>query len=137
MAHPGGRPSKLDAAFIQKAEEYLLGYEELGDVIPSIAGLALFTRVRRATIHAWMAGELPDVDERFKTQFSDIISELQEAQEQKLLNGGLSGAFNSTITKLVLSKHDYSDKVDNVSSDGSMSPNNELKVTVSRSSKGE
>jgi len=29
-----------------------------------------------------------------------------------LLSGGLSGSMNSTITKLVLSKHGYSDKVD-------------------------
>lgn len=48
----------------------------------------------------------------------DIIS----TQEQILLNRGLMGAFNSNITKLMLSKHGYSDKqeIDHQSSDGSM-----------------
>lgn len=132
MAHAGGRPSKLDAAFIQKAEEYLLGYEERGDVIPSIAGLALYTRVRRSTIHSWLAN-IPDVSEDLKEQFMDIIGELQEEQEQKLLSGGLSGSFNATITKLVLSKHDYSDKVEQShTSDGSFASPGTLNVTISR-----
>jgi hypothetical protein len=45
-----------------------------------------------------------------------------------LIDGGLIGDFNPTITKLMLTKHGYSDKqeVDNKSSDGSMTP----KVTL-------
>jgi hypothetical protein len=39
-----------------------------------------------------------------------------------LLNNGLDGTFNPPITKMMLSKHGYSDKIeqDHTSSDGSM-----------------
>jgi hypothetical protein len=43
-------------------------------------------------------------------------------QERKLTNGSLSNQLNPMIAKLMLSKHGYSDKIDNVSSDGSMTP---------------
>jgi len=43
-------------------------------------------------------------------EFSDILKELDADQEIKLLNSGLTGDFNSTITKLILTKHGYSDK---------------------------
>ena len=33
-------------------------------------------------------------------------------QEKDLINKGLTGDFNSTITKLILTKHGYSDKQD-------------------------
>ncbi|WP_415843310.1 terminase small subunit [Xenorhabdus thuongxuanensis] len=42
----------------------------------------------------------------------------------KLINKGLTGDFNSTIAKMMLTKHGYSDKqeIDHRSPDGSMSP---------------
>lgn len=45
-------------------------------------------------------------------------------QEKISLTGGLSGEMNSTIVKLLLANHGYSDRVqqDSISSDGSMSP---------------
>ncbi|MDF7480882.1 DNA-packaging protein, partial [Proteus mirabilis] len=45
-------------------------------------------------------------------------------QEMKLINSGLAGDFNATITKLMLANHGYSEKqeVDHTSSDNSMSP---------------
>ena len=56
--------------------------------------------------------------------FLHILAELNTEQEFTLLNNGLTGEFNTAITKLVLTKHDYSDKVaqDVTSSDGSMKP---------------
>ena len=100
--HPGGRPTKYTPELIRKAKEYLDTYEEKGDVIPSIAGMAQELDLTRETIHTW-------VKDKNKKQFSDIIKALSYAQERKLLNGGLNSTMNSTITKLVLSKHGYHD----------------------------
>ena len=111
----GGRPTKYNDEILSTAEDYIVNYEEYGDVIPSIAGLACELGVSRETVHAWTK----DDD---KIEFSDIIKSLATAQERKLLNGGLKGGYNPMISKLILTKHGYSDKseVDNRSSDGSL-----------------
>lgn len=111
-----GRPSKL-AESKEKAREYLLGgYETIGDVVPSVAGLACYLGVARSSIYKW-AGE-----DKSEDGFSDIVEGILSLQENKLLNGGLKGDYNPTIAKLLLAKHGYAEKqeVDNKSSDGSM-----------------
>lgn len=108
-----GRPSKLTDELMNKAQDYAdFGYEEQGDAVPSVAGLAVYLGVGRSTIYD------------NKSAFSDILEQIAQKQEQKLINGGLLGGFNATIVKMMLTKHGYSDKqvVDNTSSDGSMSP---------------
>lgn len=110
---PLGRPSKLTDELMNKAQDYAdFGYEEQGDAVPSVAGLAVYLGVGRSTIYD------------NKSAFSDILEQIAQKQEQKLINGGLLGGFNATIVKMMLTKHGYSDKqvVDNTSSDGSMSP---------------
>ncbi|MEN7471298.1 terminase small subunit, partial [Providencia stuartii] len=49
---------------------------------------------------------------------------IKTLQENRLINKGLIGEFNPTITKLMLANHGYSEKqeVDHKSSDSSMSP---------------
>ena len=42
-----------------------------------------------------------------------ILADIQARQQELLLNSGLTGEFNSTITKLVLGKHGYSEKSEN------------------------
>ena len=113
----GGRPSIYTPELLEKARHYVLNYADYGDQIPSIAGLACELSISRDTCHAW-------AKEEDKPEFSDIIRDIAQAQERKLLNGGLSGSFNPTIAKLVMSKHGYSEKseLDHTSSDGSMSP---------------
>ncbi|MDF7387072.1 DNA-packaging protein, partial [Proteus mirabilis] len=56
-------------------------------------------------------------------EFSDTLDGIMAFQEMKLINSGLAGDFNATITKLMLANHGYSEKqeVDHQSSDGSMS----------------
>lgn len=110
-----GRPSKL-AESIEPARKYLLGgFAELGDVVPSVAGLACYLAVSRSSIYEW--SKVPG-------EFSDIVEGILSLQENKLLNGGLKGELNPTIAKLLLAKHGYADKaeVDNKSSDGTMTP---------------
>lgn len=130
------RPTKLTSAFIELAEEYINTWEEIGDIIPSIAGLAVFTRVSRDSIHEWSNNKPAEATQDNYSAFSDILSTLVATQEQKLLNGGLSGSMNATITKLVLHKHNYSDKaeVDNTSSDGSCGVG-DLNITVTKPGK--
>jgi len=111
-----GRPSKLTDEVKKQAENYIAGdWMKLGHVIPSAVGLARCLQVGKRTIYDWA-----DRDE----DFSHMLAELNAEQEFTLLNNGLTGEFNTAITKLVLAKHDYSDKVsqDVTSSDGSMKP---------------
>lgn len=108
-----GRPSKL-AESIEKAKEYLMGgYEAVGDVVPSVAGLACYLGISRSTAQEYA---------KDNAEFSGTLEAIKTLQENKLINKGLVGDFNPTITKLMLANHGYSDKaeIDNKSSDGSM-----------------
>ena len=110
-----GRPSKL-ADSLEKAKEYLLGgYETVGDVVPSVAGMACYLGISRSRAYEYA---------KQSTEFKDTLEHINTMQERGLINKGLNGEFNATITKLMLANHGYSDKaeVDNKSSDGSMSP---------------
>lgn len=57
-------------------------------------------------------------------EFLRTLDKIAYLQERISLNGGLRGDLNSTIVKLLLANHGYSDKIqqDNTSSDGSMTP---------------
>lgn len=85
--------------------------------MPSVAGLACEIGISRETCHAWARDE--------DNQFSDILKAIAKKQERELLNNGLGGIFNPPITKMMLSKHGYSDRIeqDHTSSDGSMKTN--------------
>ncbi len=100
--HPGGRPTKYNPEVLRKTEEYLTSWEELGHKIPSIAGLAQVIDVTRERIAIWR-------QDKNKAEFSHMLSKLKSIQEARLLDNGLDGTFNSAITKLVLSKHGYTD----------------------------
>ncbi|EOX2922846.1 DNA-packaging protein [Providencia stuartii] len=110
-----GRPSKFAESLV-KAKEYLMGgYETVVDVVPSVAGLACYLGVSRSTVQQY-AKENED--------FSGTLEAIKTLQENRLINKGLIGEFNPTITKLMLANHGYSEKqeVDHKSSDSSMSP---------------
>jgi hypothetical protein len=101
----GGRPSKYSDELCRKARLYVKGgYAEAGDVVPQIAGLACELGIRRETIYAW-------VQEPDKEEFSNIVAECLSAQERKLFNGSLSGDLNPAISKLMLTKHGYSERI--------------------------
>jgi len=109
--HPGGRPTKYCEETIKVAREYLENYEKHGDQIPSIAGLAIILGIRRETLHVW-------AKEEGKEEFSNILGAILAKQENVLINKGLTGDFNSAISKLVLGKHGYHEKVDSTLSGG-------------------
>lgn len=111
-----GRPSKLTDALIEKAAKYAIkDYMLNGEVIPTVEGLAVYLKVSRSTVYKWK-GENSD--------FSDILEDLMARQAKELFSNGLTGDFNPTITKLILTKHGYSDRVeqDVTSSDGALAP---------------
>ncbi len=101
-----GRPSDYTPEIVEKAWAYVNGgWEEVGDPVPSVAGLACEIGIRRVTCHAWAKDETKE--------FSNILSAIAEKQERQLLRGGLSNVFNASITKMMMTKHGYSDKIEN------------------------
>ena len=62
-----------------------------------------------------------------KPEFSRILDKIMAKQQQVLINKGLTNEFNSNITKLVLGKHGFHDKVDQ--NQGGQ-PGNPVKWTV-------
>jgi hypothetical protein len=99
--NPVGRPNELIDT-LEKAKQYLLGeWQIVGDVIPSVAGLACYTGKRRSTIYDYASKN---------EEFSDILEGILSLQENRLINGSLASLLNPTIAKLILTKHGYSDK---------------------------
>lgn len=117
MARSVGRPSKYTDELQARAEEYIATYAELGDVVPTVVGLALFLGVSTSTVYNWASEEVSQ-------EFLDILTRVDQLQHQRLVNNGLAGTFNPAITKMMLTKHGYSDKIEqaHTSPDGSMSP---------------
>jgi len=112
---PVGRPSKHNEELQAKADRYIHEYHTQDDVIPSAAGLCVWLGISRSTLHEW---------ERSYPEFSNTLDAIRQLQEKVALNNGLTGDFNSTIVKLVLANHGYSDRqeIDMSSKDGTMSP---------------
>lgn len=114
---PSGRISDYKPELVEKAWAYVNGgWAEIGDRVPTIAGLACEIGISRETCYEWSKHE--------DKVFSDILRKIAQVQERQLVNNGLEGKFNPSITKMMLTKHGYSDRVENdhTSSDGSMSP---------------
>lgn len=111
------RPTEYNSKVLAKARDYLKNYEQYGDVVPTVAGLACELDFHRDTLYEWAKHE-------DKKDFSDILTRVMQIQERKLVSGGLVGGFNPAVTKMMLTKHGYSDKqeLDHSSKDGSMSP---------------
>ncbi len=70
--------------------------------LPTIEGLALYLKIHKDTVYEW---------EKTYSEFSDVIGELRHRQAQALINNGLSGDYNPTIAKVLLSKHGYKEEV--------------------------
>lgn len=97
---PAGRPQEYNDTFTEKAKEYL---KQTDLELPSVEGLAVFLEVHRSTIYDWK--------DKFD-EFSDIVEKILAEQAKSLMNNGLTGKWNSTISKLLLTKHGYSDKIE-------------------------
>lgn len=114
---PAGRPTDYTPELVAKAWEYAEGgWIAAGDKVPSVAGLACEIGIHRDTCHEWAKDK--------NKEFSDILKAIAQIQERELVNNGLTGDFTAPITKMMLTKHGYSDKLeqDHTSSDGSLAP---------------
>ena len=110
------RPTKWNKEIEEKALDYISDYQVHGDMIPSIEGMAEHLGLARETLYDWAKQK--------DKGFSDILGRCMQVQAKTLVNNGLNNTFNSAITKLVLGKHGYHDKMeqDITSSDESMKP---------------
>lgn len=135
-----GRPTVLTNELVGKASYYLdsckddwsddRGYRPYEKLIaaklPSIEGLALHLSVHRDTLYSWESQANWDQPESLFCQFSDILAQVRNQQAVRLIDGGLTGKYNSTIAKLLLSsKHDYVEKSDLTSGGKSITPSAE------------
>jgi hypothetical protein len=69
-----------------------------------VAGLAVALGISKETVYAWAR-------EPEKRQFSHALEAIEVGQHKALVNGSLSGTYNSTIAKLMLSSnHGYTEK---------------------------
>lgn len=100
------RPTKYHDGMPDLVMQYLDEYTNMGHPVPTIAGLSVFLDLTRETIHDWLKHE-------DKALFSDNVKKLMAQQEIGLSTGGLMGDYNASISKLMLTKHNYSDKTEN------------------------
>jgi len=106
-----GRPTKYTEDMLDKAHEYISGgYKDLSHAIPSVVGLAIHLNIAKSTLYLWA--------ENKDHPFSDMLAFSNDSQELSLINGGLSGDLNPTISKLVLAKHGYAEKQELTGADG-------------------
>lgn len=107
-----GRPSIYEESYVTRTQEYLdscVDNLEKKEVrLPSIEGLAVYLNLSRNTIYEWC---------KEHSEFSDIIEVLKAKQAEKLLNNGLSGTYNPTISKVLLTKHGYREGQDITTND--------------------
>lgn len=130
---PAGRPTSYSELMLQKTREYIDACNEEHEVryrpvlskdgkneilnepyihynpkIPTIEGLAYELKVNKTTIYEW---------ENKVEEFSNVIDELRNKQASQLVNKGLSGQYNSTIAKVLLTKHGYREGLDQTTND--------------------
>lgn len=123
--HAGGRPVEYNPKLAKKADAYLKlcrdeekqlvkqsnsekGYEtyenKLKVKLPTLEGFARYIGVHKSTLYDW--------DQKYD-EFSDSLDKIRIEQQERLINSGLSGEYNSTIAKLILSSnHGYREKSD-------------------------
>ncbi|HEY3385795.1 MAG TPA: terminase small subunit [Saprospiraceae bacterium] len=91
----------LENVVSQESDKYTMYKQVLKVKLPSIEGLALYIGIHRSTVYDWQKKYI---------EFSDIIERLLQQQAEALVNNGLSGNYNPTIAKVLLTKHGYTDK---------------------------
>jgi len=130
-----GAPTEYKEEFVQKTYDYIKkckdeinefhktrgeksdGYDRLIKVkLPTKQGLASFLGVSTKSVERWST--LDDDGKSLHPEFSLAISKLVQEQHDRLVENGLSGDYNPTIAKLLLSgNHGYKEKSDFTSDD--------------------
>jgi len=111
----GGRPYEYKEEYVEQVDKYLElmqdeeyavtkfsgekseSFEQkLRVKLPTIEGFARFIDVNKSSLYEWESKE---------PEFSNALEKIRIEQQERLLNSGLSGAYNSTIAKLILSSN--------------------------------
>lgn len=111
-----GRPTNCTPTIKEEARWYVQGgWELVGDAFPSVVGLACELDTNEARLYDWGGRD---------EEFAEILMAIKATQQRTLLTGGAKGKLNPVITKLILGRHGYHEKVDSNFSnpDGSMRP---------------
>ena len=107
---PAGRPTKYTPELLIAAHDYIDNWvptpeDVIPEIMPSHVGLADHLDIRRETLYLW-------AKDHEKEEFINILDKVLRKQEKLLLANGLNKTFDSGISKLVLGKHGYHEKVD-------------------------
>jgi hypothetical protein len=86
----GGRPSPYKAQEVAKGIEQHIKDCKWHSYLPTVEGLAIHLNVNRSTIYEWRQKH---------EEFSDIIERMLALQASQLIQNGLVGHYNSTITQ--------------------------------------
>ena len=124
----GGRPIEYNEEILITAREYITScvdvieeyHKTRGDKsdsfdrivrvkLPTIEGLAVYLKIARITVYDW--------EDKYP-EFSYIVNELRLIQADRLINNGISGDYNPTIAKVLLTKHGYRDAQEITGKDG-------------------
>ena len=100
MKNPVGRPTKYNEELQEQANDYLFNWSDR-DAVPSRVGLCCYIGISKHTSFEW---------EKLYPEFSATLAAVETLQEHTAMNKGITGEFNSTIVKLVLANHGYSDR---------------------------
>lgn len=111
-----GRPTEYKPEYCEQVEVYLMECEDtltergkLQVKLPTTDGFARFLGVARSSLYLW---------EKAHPEFSDALDKVRNEQQERLLNMGLSGDYNPTIAKLVLSSnHGMKERSDQTTND--------------------
>lgn len=99
--------SSCTQGHVDKGMEYVNGgYEAEGESVPTSQGLALYMDVARATPYNWAEQE----SNPFREEMAYIIDRVQAIQGVKIINGGLTGAYNPAFAGKLVGNHGFSDK---------------------------
>ena len=99
--HPGGRPTDYTEEILDLAQDYV---DNCPDNVPTIVGLCKHIGRGSTTVYVWR-------DDPEKAEFRDILLQVMDNQHCELVNKGLIGEFNPAVTKMILTKHGYSEKI--------------------------
>ena len=96
-----GRPTLHDAEHVAKQTAAYIGDCHTNYYQPTVEGLAVHLEVDGNTVYRW-------ADEH--DEFRHFLEAPLAAQASQFIQNGLKNEYNPTITKLMLTKHGYSDK---------------------------
>jgi hypothetical protein len=104
-----GKAGILTPDLLDRMDRYLdeRQWQDFHHVIPNLAAMCVLLGISSFTFRQWLDG---DGSGEYRDRITKFYARLMDEQQAVLLAGGLSGAFNSTIAKVLLSKHGFSEK---------------------------